>query len=218
MIEIAFDENTNLTYNGKKYPLIDVPVLESSLASYKDFALKAMMKHAQTPYLIIKANEANFSFLKLAFAFFIVSCLCETALECVVFKVQNQKDAFEAYKPYVAASIAINYALRLIKLDPFYVYKELKCLNYLNFSLKENYAEKSILYTMTAQSEPILNIETKCIFDAIVNVSILKALSLADTQKNISLKVYQTTAPENISGKTMIDAIINKLSSFLSLI
>ena len=218
MIEIAFDENTALTYNGKKYPALNVPALGPSFAAYKDFALKAILQHPTTPYLIVNARQANFSFLKLAFALFVASSLHETDLKCVVFKVLDQKDAFTAYKPYIAASIAINYALRLIKLEPFYVYKELKCLNYLNFTLKENYAEKSISYTMTAPSEEMLYIETKNIFDAVVNVSLLKALSLADTPKNISLKVYQTSAPEPLLSEAIIDALINKLSTFLPLI
>lgn len=218
MIEIAFDENSGSTYNGKKYPVVDVPFLESSFSAYQDFASKIILKHKKENFLIMKADESKFSCLKLAFALFCASCLYETYLDCVVFKVQNQKAAFEAYKPYIAASIGIRYALRLSTLEPFTVYKELQCLNYLNFSLKENYVDKSLIFTMTAPEAQNLTIETKNIFDALVNVSVLKALSLADIKKNIQLKVYITKAQEDISKKALIDAIIGQLEDILSLI
>ena len=217
MIEIAFDETRFLNYNGKAYPVVKVPILEPSFAFYKDFALKTILKHSQNSHIILKTDNAGISVLKLAFAFFIASCLHETFLECAVFKVKNQKEVFEAYKPYIGASVGINYALRVAKLSAFYAYKELKCLNYLNFTLKENYAEKSILYTMSAPDTPLINIETHNLFDAIVNIAVLKALSLANIQKNISLKVYVTSADELILPEALINDIIGKLSDILSL-
>lgn len=217
MIEVAFDENSETSYNGKTYPVVKVPSLASSFDAYKDFALKTILKYSQTSHIILKADCAEISVLKLAFAFFIASCLHETSLECAVFKVKNQKEIFEAYKPYIGASVGINYALRVAKLSAFYVYKELKCLNYLNFTLKENYAEKSISYTMSAIDTPHISIETHNIFDAIVNVSVLKALSLGSIQKNISLKVYITPVDELILPEALINAIIGKLSDILSL-
>ena len=218
MIEIAFDENFENTYNGKSYPVIDVPLLGDNFAHYQDFALKTIRRHTSERYLIFKADDSKFSYLKLAFALFIASSLNETALDCAVFKVPNKTEAFEAYKPFIAASIAITYALRLSKMPAFNVYKELKCLNYLNFSLKESYADKSIIYTMSCPDELVQNIETHNVFDAIVNVGVLKALSLAQMPKNIYLKVYITNTDELISQDMMVNAIINKLSNILSFI
>jgi len=217
MIEVAFDENSETSYNGKTYPVVKVPSLASSFNAYKDFARKTILKQSQTSRIILKADSNEISVLKLAFAFFIASCLHETSLECAVFKVKNQKEVFEAYKPYIGASVGINYALRVAKLSAFYVYKELKCLNYLNFTLKENYAEKSISYTMSAPDTPRISIETHNIFDAVVNVAVLKALSLGGITKNIDLKVYITNQDEIIDPSLMIDAILQKLADVLSL-
>ena len=216
MIEVAFDENSEITYNGKTYPVVKVPSLASSFEAYQDFALKTILKHSQTSHIILKTDGVEVSVLKLAFAFFVVSCLHETFLECAVFKVKNQKEIFEAYKPYIGASVGINYALRVAKLSAFYAYKELKCLNYLNFTLKENYAEKSISYQM---GEPPYDfIETKTLFDAIANVAALKALSLGGIQKNIDLKVYITKQDEIIEPSSMMNAVLEKLAADLSLI
>ena len=217
MIEVAFDENSETSYNGKTYPVVKVPSLVSSFDAYKDFARKTILKQSQTSRIILKADSAEISVLKLAFAFFIASCLHETSLECAVFKVKNQKEVFEAYKPYIGASVGINYALRVAKLSAFYVYKELKCLNYLNFTLKENYAEKSISYTMSAPDTPRISIETHNIFDAVVNVAVLKALSLGGITKNIDLKVYITNQDEIIDPSLLIDAVLEKLADVLSL-
>jgi len=217
MIEVAFDENSETSYNGKTYPVVKVPSLVSSFDAYKDFARKTILKQSQTSRIILKADSAEISVLKLAFAFFIASCLHETSLECAVFKVKNQKEVFEAYKPYIGASVGINYALRVAKLSAFYVYKELKCLNYLNFTLKENYAEKSISYTMSAPDTPLISIETHHIFDAVVNVAVLKALSLGGITKNIDLKVYITNQDEIIDPSLLIDAVLEKLADVLSL-
>lgn len=217
MIEIAFDENSGSTYNGKTYFVVDVPALKPSFESHKDFALKVVLKYQNENCLIFKADETKFSCLKLAFALFCASCIHETSLDCAVFKVQNQKAAFEAYKPYIAASIAIRYALRLSTLPPFNLYKELACLNYLNFSLKESYADKSLLFTMAAPNEHPLELETKNIFDALVSVSMLKALSLAGIPKNVRLTVHITNSKEEISKQALIDAITNKLADILSL-
>ena len=196
-------------------PVVKVPSLASSFDAYKDFALQTILKHSQTSHIILKTDGVEVSVLKLAFAFFIASCLHETFLECAVFKVKNQKEVFEAYKPYIGASVGINYALRVAKLSAFYVYKELKCLNYLNFTLKENYAEKSISYQMG--NSPYIFIETKNLFDAIVNVAVLKALSLGGITKNIDLKVYITNQDEIIDPSLMIDAVLEKLADVLSL-
>lgn len=208
MIEIAFDENSDLSYKNKFYPTLDVLRMEKlDMAQKIDFAQKELLKYKNEPYLIAKTDD----FKQIGLAFFIASCLIETGVDCLVFKVKNQKEAMASYKPYIAASIGIKYALRLLNQAPLSVYKELKCLNYLNFSIKESYQDKSIVYTM-GDVDKALKIETHTIFDALVEVSVLKALSLADIKKDIVLKVFITGQDEKIVPIKLVAAILEKLN------
>jgi len=218
MIEIAFDGNSGLTYKGKPYPILKAENLgHTDIRHYIDFALKILPQYKNTPYLIIKEDAANFCLKKMGLALFIASCLTESDLECVVFKVKDQKAAFESYKPYIAISVGIKYALRLISKAPFTIYKELKCLNYLNFSIKENYQTKSTVYTMSTGCDRSIDIKTHTVFDAILYVSVLKILSLADSKANINIEVFETNRAEKIDQKTMAYAILDKISKYIEI-
>lgn len=214
MIEIAFDENLDNTYKNEVYPVIDVPNLKGSdFKDYLLFAEKIIQKYSSSTYLIIQENEDLYNLNKVAFAFFVASCINETDFICLVCKVQNRKTAYEHYKPYIALSIGLKYALRLA-LEPIdVIYRELRCLNYLSFSVKENYANQTIVYRLQDE-EKLATIMAETPVDAIVEVSVLKALSLAEIRKNIELIVpICKQNKEEISPTDIINRFLKK--SFL---
>lgn len=217
MIEIAFDSKKNKKFNGKAYPFLAVPnIKEQSFEGYLAFALDALHQFDKEPYLLTEENAALFSTNKLALAFFVASNLVEAAVDCVVFKTENPKEAYEAYKPYIALSIGIKYALRLSTLEPSTVYKELTCLNYLNFSVKENYAEKTISYeTKTATGANVF--ETHSIFDALVYVSTLKILSLCEFKEDLRCVVHITNQKEIIKPLALVQAILKNVSPYINI-
>ncbi|MBR2300305.1 MAG: hypothetical protein IJ870_07045 [Alphaproteobacteria bacterium] len=217
MIEIAFDEHSDNSFKGQTYPLLDVPDLDGEpFSSYLSFADSVFKKYTSELYLIVLADCSRFDTNKLAFAFFIQSCLHpNNALECVVFKTSDTKLAFESYKPYIAASIGIKYALRIAKENVFEIYKELKCLNYLNFTIKESFLNHTLVFTpnnVTTQ-----NIETHSVFEAVVFVSLLKILSLAEIDMPFSLTVFTSTEPEKIDSKLLLKNLLEKTSHFIDL-
>jgi len=217
MIEIAFDSKKNKKFNGKAYPFANVPdIKEQSFEGYLAFALEALHRSGKEPYLLVEENTALFSTNRLALAFFVASNFVETAVDCVVFKTENPKEAYEAYKPYIALSIGIKYALRLSTLEPSTVYKELTCLNYLNFSVKENYAEKTISYaTKTATGANV--VETRSIFNSLVHVSTLKILSLCEIEEDLCCTVHITNEREIIEPLALVQAILKNVSPYINI-
>lgn len=217
MIEIAFDSKKNKKFNGKAYPFADTSGLKKqSFEAYLTFAIEALQRFDKEPYLLIEENAALFSTNRLALAFFAASNLVETNLDCVVFKTENPKEAYAAYKPYIAISVGIKYALRLSTLEPNAVYKELTCLNYLNFSIKENYAQKTIIYkTKTATGANV--VETRSVFNALVKVSALKILSLCEIEEDLCCTVHISNEKENIEPLALIQAILKNISPYIKI-
>lgn len=216
MIEIAFDEHITGDFKGKPYPVLEVPTLKGApFESYLMFAQRVFHVYQSSQYLIVFADENLFDVNKLGLALFIRSCFeDENPLECVVFKTGEVHAAFEAYKPYIAASIGIKYILRLADLPTVSVYKELKCLNYLGFTLKENYRKRSITYRLTADT-PLKTIEAHTIFDALTNIGCLKAICLANIKDNIELEVFIKKDPEQIDLQKLISETLKKISAYI---
>ncbi len=214
MIEIAFDENKTPTYKSKSYPLIDVPLLKrADIRTYIDFAHQILEKYKEEQYVIVFENEAFFCIKTLAFAFFIASVLYDTKLDCLVLKVNDKTKTYLEYKPLVAASIGIKYALRIADLSPFEIYKELQCLNYLNFDIKEDYVNHALIYQTHAKGDKKI-IAAHTIFEAILYVTLLKILALAEINENIELIVYKAKEKESFSKSQLIEAILTKFSAY----
>jgi len=217
MIEIAFDEHMDDTFKGGVYPSLGVPkLIDASFEQYLNYAERIFSIYTDSLYLIIKTDEKCFNTNKLALAFFIKSCFYpNNNLECVVFKTLNTNKAFETYKPYVAASIGIKYALRLSKENVHNIYKELKCLNYLNFTIKESFLNNTLFYQPNNLTSTL--IETHSAFEAIVFVSLLKILSLAEINIPYALTVHLTTQNENLDSHIILQELIKHLSCYIDL-
>ena len=217
MIEIAFDKNINSLFQGQEFPLLDVPELcVKPFDAYIQYAKDVLEHHKQEKYLIVISNEERFSANKLALAFFICSCFDDiNKVDCLVIKNANYNEAFDRYKPYVAISIGIKYALRLIKEPTDAIYKELECLNYLNFSIIRNYVEDSIRYI---PRHPInSSVETDNVFDAITYSALYKILALAKIDVPFDVNIHITKENENPDAKMLIKAILQKISSYIEI-
>lgn len=217
MIEIAFDRNINNSFKGQEYPLLDVPDLhDKPFSVYADYAEKVLANYKSEKYLIAISDDKLFDANKLALAFFMVSCLdYENSIDCLVIKNENYEEAFERYKPYVAVSIGLKYALRLIK-DPVDVmYRELKCLDYLGFSIKEDYVQNSICYMSHNSAKS--SVTTNNAHDALVYASLYKILALAKIEIPFKLIVKITNEDENLDPKEVVSAVIQKVSSYIDI-
>ncbi len=215
MIEIAFDIHKNNQFKGKTYQLLDVPCLKgSSFEEYLNFARTYFETNTDCVYIIALEDNCLYDVNKLALSFFIQSCLIPNKAECFVFKVSDSKKAFENYKPYIAASIGIKYALKLAEENVQNIYKELKCLNYLNFQIQENYLNNTLTYKMTGNNL-LKMIEANTVFEAIVFVSVLKILSLAGIKDNIELKVKVQRTEVVLDKAKLVNEILKQISSYI---
>lgn len=217
MIEIAFDKHLDNFFNGQEYPLLEVPdLLNMPFEEYIKYAQMVLTQHADTLYLIVMADENRFSANKLALAMFVVSCFRpKIDVECLVLKASDAMEAFERYKPYIAVSVGIKYALHLLEEQGDNIYRELACLNYLNFKIKEDYVNNIIHYI--PNNEVGKSIETHNLFDALLWVSIYKILALAEIKPPFELAVYKTKDMENIDAKTLVSAILKEISNYIDI-
>lgn len=217
MIEIAFDRHLDELFQGQKYPQLDVPdLLGKPFNAYVQYARDVFEHYRAERYLIVFSDDKRFNTNSLALAFFVVSCLEDKwSIDCLVIKDENYDEAFSSYKPYVAVSIGIKYALRLIKESTDIIYKELKCLDYLGFSIKEDYVENSIHYVPHNSYKS--SVTTNNVHDALIYASLYKILALAKIETPFELVVKITKETENLSTEELVFAILQKVSSYIAI-
>lgn len=218
MIEITFDEHLNNSFKGLEPPILTIPDLSGKpFKAYFDYAKEIFRENKESLYLIVFEDKKLFDINKLALAFFICSCLePENPLECLVVKTLQIQKAIENYKPYIALSIGLKYALFLASESTTNIYKEIKLLTYFNFSIKENYAEETITYQTNGNQE-LKHIETFSAFDTLIYVSLLKILSLANIEENINLVVHTTKDSEMIDKEKLIEKILEKTKPYINI-
>ncbi len=217
MIEIAFDKHLDELFQGQKYPQLDVPDLcKKSFGAYVQYARDVFKYYKSERYLIVFSDDKRFNTNSLALAFFIVSCLeDEYSIDCLVVKSKNYDEAFSSYKPYVAVSIGVKYALRLIKESTDIIYKELKCLDYLGFSIREDYVKNSIHYVPHNSYKS--SVTTNNVHDALVYASLYKILALAKVETPFELVVKITKEAESLDAEELVFAILQKVSSYIAI-
>jgi len=217
MIEIAFDEHLDGTFKGKAYPMLNVPDLgKKPFEDYLSYADSVLKQHTSDLYLIVLTDNSRFSTSKLALALFVKSCLYpNNNLECVVFKTTDTRAAFEAYKPYIATSIGIKYAIRLANEDIRTIYKELKCLNYLNFTIFESFLNRTLSFKPNNPTTKIK--ETHTAFEALLWVSLFKILSLAEMDMPFVLLVHISTESEKIDSDLLLNSLLKEVSEYIDL-
>lgn len=216
MIEIAFDKHLDRFFDGQEYPLLDIPnLLDKSFDFYIEYAKKILASHSSEKYLMFFSDAERFNTNKLALAFFVVSCLdFENSVECLVIKSANYNEEFEGYKPYVAVSIGVKYVLRLIKEPVDVIYKELKCLDYLGFSIKEDYVQNSICYSQGSFERVVT---TNSVHDALVYASLYKILALAKIDIPFKLIVNIIKDNEVLQAENVVSDILHQVSSYIDI-
>ena len=140
MIDIVLDANSGNTFCGKEFPLVRLNKTKAtSWSDYQHLAADFIKAHAKEEAAIISVNDADFSINKFSVALFAESVLTPSKLDYVVFKVSDLEAAREAYKPYLAITIAIKYVLRLVDDTPESIYRNLADLGYLGLEITHNY-------------------------------------------------------------------------------
>ena len=145
MLEIVFDENKTAAFLER--PCLLIKVEDSFLSSWPKMRLYARnllneYPHEQVLKLQIKQKDLLYF---LALAFCVEGYAENTALETVVFEVENSRKAFEQYHPFAALTNAIRYMRDLLRMDENEAYADIKRLGYLGLKISEDYIKKQII-------------------------------------------------------------------------
>ena len=149
-------------------------------------------------------------------ALFSESIKIKNELEYAVFKVKNLQEARNQYKPYVALTIAIKYALNLANETPKIIYKNISELGYLGIKTQKNYTDNTMTLSLLNASTPPHIINSNAIQNTICAVALLKALSLAEIPINIELNIDLSETPTTIDKDNLVEKIINDVSPWIN--
>ena len=211
MLKIAFDRNINNEFLNQERPLV---VIENNAPeTFHDYCVisdEILDKYKNEPIIIIKNNSDKCSSNMLAVALFVSSALSETQTECIVFKVLDYEDAIAKYKPYVALTIALKYAIRLYNLTAKEIYREISTMSYLGICVKRNYFDNSILLNYkTNLSKP--NIVCNNIQQAIIYAATLKTYSLLEIENGFFVEIKISEEKDNSDIYAIINQVIQNV-------
>ncbi len=215
MIEIVLDENAGDTFLGESRPVFPVTnSLAYGLQAYRAEARRLIESYAQTQIVIIEAPRQDFSINLFALSLFIESCFIDNDIECAVFKVADSKKATEAYKPFVALTIALKYVMRLVSENVEMIYKEISGLGYLGLEVKQDYLNNKI-YLKLQGSSPVKRIYGRNVSEALVCAGIMKALALAKTEASLEAEIDIQAQKNALDTNSVVIKIIDGVQPWI---
>lgn len=215
MIEVILDSNEGNEFLREERPVFELSDLAAQ--NWNDYRKKAQEIYQQASehrIIIIRNNCLEFSSNWLAVALFVESCLQQTKLEAVVFKVDDKQKALSEYSPYVALTIALKFIINLSKEDTKAIYKDIGNMGYLGLDIKHDYAANKIVLILERQGE-VNHIKTQTLTDALVATALLKAMALSNFDISITAEVSITTSPNNVVIEDTIAEVIKTITPWI---
>ena len=212
MIDIAFDIHEGNTFCDEVCPVISLDNTPHTWEEYAEQAEDLIKRYGDDKTIILQINNPQFSMNKFSLALFVSSIKMPSTLDLAVFKVKDLETAREAYKPYLALTIAVKYVLQLFNATPEVIYKNISGLGYLGLSIKTDYVENTMTLVYEGAKEPLYHFETDNAFDALVMSAVLKTVSLAQIKEKFEVKMSLNLAPQ----KRTIDELIVQILKIVS--
>ena len=215
MIEIALDEQPDNRFLGLERPVFTVNAFSgTALDDYRRLARNFVVRYADVPIVIVRSSVAGFSLNMFALALFIESCHTENRIDCAVFKVADAAKATEAYKPYVALTIAIKYIMRLCRESTKNIYKEITGLGYLGVEVKTDYAAAKINIRLSGDGAPV-TLAASDINDILAAAGALKALALMKSGATVSAEINMADNLPPADEEKVIAKIMAQVSPWI---
>lgn len=215
MIDIAFDVNKDNTFCGENYSVIAINNPAQSWADYKKQAGMLIKEHSSEKTIVVKVNNDDFSINKFSVALFVSSFETTGKLDLVVFKVDDLEKAREAYKPYLALTVALKYIMQLINQSPEVICKNVSTLGYLGLLIETDYANNITFLEYPGADEPIYEFEAHNSFEVLLWAAVLKAVSLAQISMKLRIKMFLGFEQEKIDINELTDQIVQKISFWI---
>lgn len=215
MIDIAFDMHRDNTFCGESFSVITVDNPAHTWADYKEQADMLIKEHSSEKTVVVKVNNADFSINKFSVALFVSSFETTGELDLVVFKVDDLEQAREAYKPYLALTVALKYVLQLFNQPPEAIFKNVSILGYLGLLIETDYVNNVMLLEYSGASGTAYEFEAHDTFEALLWAAVLKAVSLAQIPTKIRVKVFLGFEPQKIDANKLMEQIVQKVSLWI---
>lgn len=110
--------------------------------------------------------------------------------DLVVFKVDDLKRAREAYKPYLALTVALKYVLQLFNQPPEVICRNVSILGYLGLLIETDYVNNVMLLEYSGNSGAVYEFEAHDSFEVLLWAAVLKTVSLAQIPTKIRVRVF----------------------------
>lgn len=215
MIEVILDQNKTDTFQDQVRPVYAIEKFTgTNLQDYRRIAREFVARFKDTPLVIIRSQDAAFSNNLFALALFIETCELDTKLDGIIFQVDDARAATEAYKPYIALTIGLKYALRLQKEAPKMIFKEISLLNYLNLNIRQDYLTSKMYISLPGDS-PVQKLTAADADEAITVIGIMKTLSLTHCGASIDAELTVSDQPVKRSKEELIQSIIDGVSPWI---
>lgn len=213
MIEIIFDRNLDDSFLNEKRPVAVIEQHAEDWHGYRKMAKELLETYKNDRIAIIRAIGKKVSINWLAVALFAESCLFQSRTEAFVFKTENYEETVASYKPFVALTIGIKYALRLYHEDFKNMYKDIAGLSYLGLSIKEDYLRNKLIVKLerggkTVKMQAVTTEETLAV------IGTIKSLALASA--NVSVEGEFDMA--GVSSAVDIDKVIDEIAERTSVL
>lgn len=215
MIDIAFDMHKDNSFCGENFSVITIDSPAQSWADYKKQADMLLKGHSSEKTVVVKVNNGDFSINKFSVALFVSSFETADTPDLAVFKVDDLERAREAYKPYLALTVALKYVLQLFNESPEVICKNVSILGYLGLLIETDYANNVMLLEYSGASGDVYEFETHDSFEVLLWAAVLKAVSLAQIPTKIRVKVFCGFKPQKIDANELMEQIIQKVSFWI---
>ena len=120
-----------------------------------------------------------------------------------------------AYKPFVALTIGIKYAVRLYQEDLKNMYKDIASLSYLQLSIKEDYLQNKLIVTLNRGGK-VKKIKAKTAEEALTAIGVVKSLALVSAAATIECELDILRNPDvaDVNIDNVIDGIVRWTQPF----
>ena len=215
MIEIVLDSHEGNNFYGKERPVFIINDQASfNRSSYNELARDLVSRFAQESVVIVRSQAKSFSFNDFALALFIASCQIDNNIDCAVLKVADAKSATEAYKPYVALTIAIKYVMRLGREDIQSIYKDISTLGYLGIDVKRDYSNNKFYLSLAGKGDCDI-VKADNLTDILAAVGTAKALSLLQIDRPFKAEFTINQNMGSFAEDIAIDKVISNIKPLL---
>jgi len=208
-MEIIFDNNSEYTFQGKEFPIINLDTDKNLKISQMYHNVKELIaQNSQNPIIIIKPSAENNNLHLYAALFGIENNNDNIFPSCAVIKVNNHQQAMTKHEPYMYFTTAATYAYRLSQMNITEMYKDIETLGYLGLDIKTDYLQNLIIMRHPSDGRKYF-FKSNRKNSSIVLAGLIKILSLMKIKPPLDINIHIKKSDDK--STTDFCLLLNKL-------